>query len=371
LISSLVGAGHPDQIEDLRMKSRTELGELDRSSRAGEWASLVRHFARGRGSRANAAELARAARAPARVVETLEKSTVTVGGLTEWGTQATAFRLLADAFVDSLRHGSIFYRMLADGGLIRLPFAVRVGSIINAAGASIVTPGAAIPVSRLDLEASNLERKKAAALLVLSRELLDSGTAAESLISRSLRASVSLAVDSEFVTDIKTGGAVTNAATANVLADLATALTAVGLTEASRPYWLAAPDVAIRLATVDTASANTPVFPSVSPVGGSLLGIPLLVSSAVPAGTLTLVDTSGIGGASDGVDIMASEHGTVEMEDAPASTAGAGSPEAPVPPTGPIVSLWQENMIGVRVLAYWGAAKLRRGGVATITGISW
>src|SRR5687767_2520749 len=95
----------------------------------GEFASYVRHLARANGMSGQAADLARTARAPQRVVDALIKAPVNAGGLTEWGSELSEYRTLQSAFIDSLRHTSIFYRLLADGALIRLPFQVRVGSI--------------------------------------------------------------------------------------------------------------------------------------------------------------------------------------------------------------------------------------------------
>ena len=105
-----------------------------------------------------------------------------------------------------MRHTSVFYRLLNDGALIRLPFQVRIGTITTAAGAGIVEPGQAIAVHSMALAEAFLTPRKAASLVALSQELLDAaGSAAETLISRSLRASVSEAVDSEFISIIMAG----------------------------------------------------------------------------------------------------------------------------------------------------------------------
>jgi hypothetical protein len=357
------------------MKSLHELAETDRGLRTGEFASLVRHLARARGSLVDATDLAAGARAPQRVVDCL-KAAVNAGGLTEWGTQTTQFRLMADAFVDSLRWSSVFFRMLGDGGLIRLPFKVRVGSVITGVGAGIISAGQAIPVKRMDLESVELPRQKVGAIVSLTREVLDSGTAAESLISRSLRSSVSLAVDAAVVSQLTTG-AVSIAATSTPLADLASLLSAIDPTPDSRLYLLAAPDVAIRMATLGSAlgigsptqmNSGQRLFPDASPVGGSVLGIPLVVSSAVTAGQLILVDASGIGGASDGVELSAGEP-DLQMDDAPTMSGGVGSPEAPVPTA--VVSMWQVNAVAIRCISFFGLAKLRRGGVAVLTSVGW
>jgi hypothetical protein len=85
------------------MLSTTELRSHEQMSRIGEFASLVKHLARAGGKPLEAATLADGARAPERVRNVL-KAAVSAD---------TAFenpdgRLLVSAFVDSLRHGSIF-----------------------------------------------------------------------------------------------------------------------------------------------------------------------------------------------------------------------------------------------------------------------
>jgi hypothetical protein len=50
-------------------------------------------------------------------------------------------------------------------------------------------------------------------------------------------------------------------------------------------------------------------------------------------------------------------------------SAGVASPEAPVATDA--VSMWQTNSVAIRCIAYFGASKLRPGGVVAITGIAW
>ena len=194
------------------------------------------------------------------------------------------------------------------------------------------------------------------------------------MISRSLRAGVSTAVDGEFV-DILLDGVTPGTATTAVLTDLSTLWTAAAFTDGSRPFFLAAPDVAIRLATLTQPAPNAQsrLFPEVSPLGQStLLGAPFLVSSGVAAATLVLADGSGIGAASDTVQIDISKHAALQLDDSPTQNtgaSGAGSPGAPVATAG--VSMWQTNSVSICAIAFFGAEKIRSGSVAAIDTIAW
>jgi hypothetical protein len=143
------------------LKNLAELADQDRNMRGGEFACMLRHLGRAKGNISNAAGLAAGGGAPPRVVECL-KAAVTSGGLTAWGDQLVEFRQMGGAFLDTLRWSSIFFRMLSDNGIIRLPFEVRVGSIFAASGAAVITKGQAIPVSRMDIGAAELARQRPA-----------------------------------------------------------------------------------------------------------------------------------------------------------------------------------------------------------------
>jgi hypothetical protein len=177
------------------MMSLSELGAIDKALRPGEFSTYIRCLAAGRGNRSNAAMIAEGTRAPERVQRILKSPVAGVDPAS-----LTDYRLLVYAFFDQLRTTSVFYRMLADNALVRLPFSVRIGRIASGATAEIVQAGESIPVTSLQLaDGVTLERRKAAGLLVVTQELLDAGgTAVEGLISRNLRTSVGQAVDLDF-----------------------------------------------------------------------------------------------------------------------------------------------------------------------------
>lgn len=358
------------------MKSLAELGQTERGFRAAEFASLARHLARARGKFSEAAMMAKSARAPARVVEVLERAAVAGGGGSIWGSELADFRLMASAFQDTFRHSSIFYRMLDDGAFVRVPFKVIIGQILTAAGAGVVEPGAAIAAQKMNAaQVGQLDRLKVGALVVLTEQLVNQATGAEALISRSLRASTSEAADALFLSQVP--AAVQNS-TGEPLADLRMLLNAIGLTDESRPYWSASPDISIRLATVGDTPVGSPgvpggrrLFPDATPTGGSVLGYPMVVSSAVASGRLVLIDGARIAAASDPIELDATQQGSIQMDSEPDMNVleGVGSPTAPVPAQ--MVSMWQSNSVGIKTAAYLDAAVLSGAPVQALEQISW
>jgi hypothetical protein len=164
-----------------------------------------------------------------------------------WGQQLVSYRQLAAAFADTLRQSSAFYAMLNDA--VRLPFETYCGSISVGAAASAHHPGMAIPVTSLSLGTNNvLGRNAAAGIVVLTEELLQQGTSVESIITRSLQASVGDAIDSAFLTQVL-AGAPMGAAGSDPLGAARALLNAVAPGTASRLWWVAGPNVARRLAT--------------------------------------------------------------------------------------------------------------------------
>jgi HK97 family phage major capsid protein len=344
------------------VKSLEELGRDYRQQTAGEFVSYTRFLMLGLNQSA-AARIAEIHRAPPRVLEALQKAPVaaTSDGLT------AGPKLLVSAFLDALRHESVFMAML-NGGMIRLPFNTMTGSIATAFGASVVQPGMAIPVRKAGLtQGPELVVRKAAALVALSRELLQAGgSAAEALLSRSLRGETAKAVDAEALVILK-AGAGTSAATANVETDLETMRVAVSPGSASRLFWIASPAVAALLAGLTASGAYR--YPTVTWTGGTLKGVPLLVTDQAAAGELLLVDAAGLVGNADNVELVASDSATLQMDSAPTQSVGVvGSPQEPVHSTG--VSMLQTNTRAVRCILYFGLEKVRATAVRVLTGIA-
>lgn len=104
-------------------------------------------------------------------------------------------------------------------------------------------------------------------------------------------------------------------------------------------------------------------FADVTYRGGSIAGIEVLVSSGVSSGTMILVDAAQVAAASETVTLSASDQASVQMEDAALDSLPTASTS--------IVSLWQNDMIGLRAERFFSATKLTTTGVCVVTGVAY
>jgi HK97 family phage major capsid protein len=95
-------------------------------------------------------------------------------------------------------------------------------------------------------------------------------------------------------------------------------------------------------------ASGGPEFPGITPLGGSLLGFPVVVSENIPAAggsptdgyPITFVVASEILLADDGgVSIDISREASLQMDT---------SPDSPATGTTTLVSLWQHNMVAIK-----------------------
>lgn len=274
-------------------------------------------------------------------------------------------QIIVAAFLQQLRNNSAFYRLL-DGGMIRAPFRARISMVAADASAWVVGEGKPTPVGSLTLDALYLEPQKAASLIVVSEELLKS-TQSERNLTLALRRAIAAAVDARFFATVIDGDTPTMASTgttaADAVADIKALLDAVEPKAESSLLFVMAPDVQ-RAATLTNVSGNFQ-FPDLGPIGGSILGIPAMPSDQLAAGTMVLVDATGIAGESGGVEIEASGAATIEMlasalqQD---TTTGAGTN---------LVSMFQTNSVAIQALVAFDAERLRDNAIAEITEIQW
>ena len=118
-------------------------------------------------------------------------------------------------------------------------------------------------------------------------------------------------------------------------------------------------DVAKRLSTFPE------ILPNASAVGGEVLNLPLLVSSAAEAGSLRLIDASGIAADAGTIEISASAQTDIEMADNPTQSAltGVGSN---------MVSMFTTNGVALKAIVSFAAAEILRDDcIAKIEGCSY
>jgi hypothetical protein len=99
-------------------------------------------------------------------------------------------------------------------------------------------------------------------------------------------------------------------------------------------------------------------YPGITVNGGTLLGLPVIVSQNVPTGVVALVSASEIYLSDDGgIDIEVSREATLEMSDTPAGTATR--------------SVWQHNEIAMMASRQINWAKRRTAAAKYISGAAY
>lgn len=297
------------------------------------------------------------------VIAAMSSGTSSAGALASYGISAELISLLNPVTV----LGRVRDRMR------RVPFRVRVPRELVAAGGGWVGLGAPIPVTRPSLDGLTLESNAAGVIVVVSKEqILAGGPAGEASVRQIVVNGVAAFLDAQLL-DPAVGpvaeqqpGSITNgiaaipstgATTAAHMTDIATAMAAI-TTDCSALVVITSYTVAKKYAADVTASGDR-AFPGINlATGGTINGVPLILSRNVPAGLVVVVDLAEILLADDGVSELAvSEASALQMTDTPAAGAAA------------LVSMFQTNNAAIRVVRDVSWARARPGAVAYITGV--
>ena len=290
-----------------------------------------------------------------RYIEPLTKGSIEAGTANDpvWAGPVSALTEFSDAFLALLRPRCIVDQVAG----VRTPMnvAISADSLDDDARFSFVEEGAPKPVTAFSFERVNLPSTKIAGVIVVSDEAAKSRTGQTILEGRLLRA-LQRGCDYEFLTpseSVATGvqpGAITYGATeiassgssaAAVESDLGEVVLAVSQGKPVSPFIVASPEAIIFLASL--RSSGSAVFPNAALVGGSIWGIPLL-SSTEAGPYVVCIDGAGVAVADGGIVISPSRQGAIQMSDAPSSPNS-------------LVSLWQNNLIGLRAERWVSWAK--------------
>jgi HK97 family phage major capsid protein/HK97 family phage prohead protease len=269
----------------------------------------------------------------------------------------------AALFAEYLRPGTILGKLTQ---LRRSPFNVAIPRMTTGASTNWVGESAPKPVTSEAYDSITLRWAKAAAIIVLSQELVRfSNPQAEEIVRDDLRRAMTEFLDRQFIDP--SVAAVTNVSPASVLNGV-TAATPTGTTAsafrtdvktllapiitANIPLdsgaWVMHTTTALSLSLMQN-SLGQQVFPGMTKDGGMLLGFPVVASTNVPAAggspadgyVLAFVVQNEILLADDGVTIIdSSDQASIQMDSAPDSPPTASSA---------YVSLWQLNWVGLRV----------------------
>lgn len=277
-----------------------------------------------------------------RVVRVL-KAAVAAGTTTNvtWATELIDHEIIVGGFLEALRNDGIFDRLLA-GGMRQVPLKagrIVVNSTLLVAGK--VGEGAPKPISALSLGDSDLEPEKVSAIIVLSNELAKAaGSSGMKFLSSELRAAVVAGSDKIFL-DALAAAAVPVTGSADVGADIAALLAAVGFGSTSQLYLIVSPVLAAGLAAAHAATGF--LYPSMTPMGGALAGITTLVSDQMADDQALMIDASRIAGATGPVVLDSASHATLQMDSAPDNPQTAATV---------MTSLWPNNLLGLRCERY-------------------
>lgn len=287
-------------------------------------------------------------------------------------------------FVEYLRPQTIVGRFGANGipGLRRVPFRVPLIGQTSGGDGYWVGEGAGKPLTKLDFARQVLEPTKVANIAVVTEETLrNSSPSAEMIVRDQLAAALRERLDIDFINPAKAAvagvspasilnGATTSASSGNtaddVRADIRTLL-AVFIAANNPPtsgVWVMTATTALALSMMVNPLGQAE-FPGISMTGGSLNGMPVIVSEYVPAGVVALINASDIYLADDGdVSVDMSREASLQMDSAPTINSAT--------PTGAsLVSLWQTNSVGFRAERTINWARRRTGSAAYLTAVAW
>ncbi len=315
----------------------------------------------------------------------LQRAPVAIGTTVDpaWAKPLVVYQQMIAEFIELLRPETILGRMT---GVRRVPFNVKIPRQTAGATANWVGEGSSKPISRLSFDDVTMPWAKVAVIVVITTELARFSTpSAEQLVRDDLIAAVAQFLDQQLIdptvapiAGLKPGSITNGAPTipsggssvSAITGDLSAALLALSTALAGQlrsPCWVMSLQAAMYLATLRTAQ-DIFAFPQMlnaaqgaNTNGLSLMGVPVVVSAnvAVTGGksSIILLEQSQIMIADDGeTTIDASSEASLQADSAPAT-----------PPTN-LISLWQQNLLGIKAERYIYWMLRRVGAVQVITG---
>lgn len=298
---------------------------------------------------------------------------------TAWAGPLVFYENMASEFIDILRPMTILGKMT---GLRKMPFNVRVAGKTQGSSAGWVGEGAPKPVSALAFNAVTLGHAKAAGIVVITQELARfSSPAAEALVADDLRATIAQFLDQQFIDPSVaavasvspasiTNGLVAIQSTGNSLAQITNDVSSLMQTfiahelDPTSAVWVMKPSTALALSLKRT-SQDVFTFPDITAKGGEWFGLPVVTSNSVPGSVsggsiIALVIQSEVFLADDGgITLDVSQEASVQMVSNP--QAGAQS----------LVSLWQNNLVGLRAEREINWQRRRDAAVGYIDGVAY
>lgn len=288
------------------------------------------------------------------------------------------FTTMTSEFVSLLRPATIIGQM---DGLRRIPFNTKINGQTVGGTANWVGEAKKKPVTRPGFNSVNHGFNKLAGIVVFSDELARwSDPAVEGIVINDLRDAITAKVNADFINKANAGvlnvapAAITNGGAAPVTAtgtsaddldnDVNTILGRVATAniDVMGSYWIMNPLTALSIGSIKNALGQQ-VYPDLGISGGTFKGFPAITSTSVTAGDMVFVKAGEIYlSDDDGFAIDVSTEASVILSDDPEAATGAEAN---------LVSLWQDNLVGVRVERYMNWSRRRNDAVQCITGANY
>lgn len=365
------------------------------------FARMAMCLAQAKGNRFEAMHLAKERYPSMDSLHNVLSKTVTPGGTTTGTTYAAPlvdYQNLTSDFIEYLNPMTIIGKFGTGGipSLRRVPFNVKVPRAITQGGAAWVGEGKAKGVVAHGFDSVTLTWAKVASISVLSDELVRfSSPGAEALVRDMLAAAIAVQLDTTFIgtaaanagsagepAGIRVSGTDTTASVGDTADDVREDVkTLLGYFSADNNLgglvWIMPETLAISLMLMRNELGQDE-FPGITAQGGVFMGYPVIVSNTAPSGVVTLVKPQDIFLADDGgVTIDVSREATVAMNTAPQGDISIDASPTFVAGLGgasegtDLVSLWQQNAVGVRAERYITWAKRRAGAAAYLSSVTW
>jgi hypothetical protein len=278
-------------------------------------------------------------------------------------TALAAYQTLSDGFIGSLVNAGAFDAMLSS--MVPLPLRLAVvGAITSTVSAYQIFESTVKRVSSMAFSSQNSDPLKVVSMVTLSKELVRGSPAGTlPLIERELKKIVAKGSDELFLTTVSSGvSPITSSGSTgeSLRADISNMLSQLTLGADSKLFLITNSTNCKRMAMLSDQHGVS-AFPDLGPLGGSIQGIPLVVSDAVGSGLLYLVDASSIG--ANGGEMVFSEADQ-------ASSHLSDTPDSPPTLSTSYVSLWQLNLVALRVERNLIIERLRSGSVAAVSNSS-
>ena len=295
-------------------------------------------------------------------VEAILKAAVSAGTTTDstWAEPLVQYQNLASEFVEYMRPLTLIGRI---PGFRNVPFKIKFPRQTGAAVANWVGEAKPKPATSLAFDSLSLDPLKVAGIVPMSMELMRfSSPSAETIVRDDLAGAIAQLVDHDFIDPEKgssanvspasitngvTGVSATGTAYANLKADVKSVMDNYMTANIVPDTVIMHQRTALSLSLMETSLGN-PQFPGLTMNGGPFLGMTAYATTNVDytedspqeGDLIVFLRANDIALADDGgVEVDVSTEASIEM---------STTPTDPVTASTVLVSLWQQNLVGIR-----------------------